>query len=155
MRQLKITTPENHAMVNDTSLDSTQLSIAGIVSKSGEGFDKNSSDFDILLEALKTTSLVEALDDKNADLSVFAPTDAAFIKLAQDFGYKGTDEAEAFDAIASTLTELGNGDPLPLLRDILLYHVSPGAKDQEQLQTEGKVETLLEGASFEVKGKNL
>lgn len=129
--------------------------IAGIVAQSGSGFDSNSQDFDILLTALQTAGLVDALDDAAADLTVFAPTDAAFIALAQDLGFDGTDEAGAFDAIATALTELGNGDPIPLLTDILLYHVSPGARNQEQLISDGTVTTLLADASFTVEGNRL
>ena len=70
-------------MANNTSSRSNLPTIAGIVSQSGDGFDNNSQDFDILLEALETADLVEALDDTNADFSVFAPTDEAFIQLAR------------------------------------------------------------------------
>ncbi len=142
-------------MANNKSSSSSQSTIAGIVSQSGDEFDQNNQDFDILLEALETADLVDALDDASADLTVFAPTDAAFIKLAQDFGYHGTDEAEAFGAIANALTDLGEGDPVPLLQDILLYHVSPGGKNQAEIKASGKVETLLEDASFKVKNNKL
>ena len=114
-------------MADNASTSSNLPTIAGIVSQSGNEFDSNNQDFDILLEALETADLVGAVNDVNADLTVFAPTDAAFIELAQDFGYQGTDEGEAFSTIANSLTELGEGDPVPLLRDILLYHVSPEA----------------------------
>jgi len=142
-------------MANNTSSTSNQPTIAGIVSQSGNGFDSNNQDFDILLEALKTADLVEALNDTNADLSVFAPTDAAFVELARDFGYKGTNEAEAFTTITNSLTELSQGDPVPLLRNILLYHVSPDAKNKAEIQSQGQINTLLEGSSFTVKDNQL
>ncbi|MEM9926339.1 MAG: fasciclin domain-containing protein [Cyanobacteria bacterium P01_D01_bin.50] len=142
-------------MANNISSKSNLPTIAGIVSQSGDGFDNNSSDFDILLEALKTADLVEALDNTNADFSVFAPTDEAFIQLARDFGYEGMDEAEALDVIVNALSELGNGDPVSLLRDILLYHVSPDAKSQAEIKTQTQVDTLLEGANFQVEDGNL
>ncbi|MEL6166323.1 MAG: fasciclin domain-containing protein [Cyanobacteria bacterium J06628_3] len=142
-------------MANNASTSSNLPTIAGIVSQSGNEFDDNNQDFDILLEALETADLVGAVDDVNADLTVFAPTDAAFIELAQDFGYEGTDEGEAFSTIANSLTELGEGDPVPLLRDILLYHVSPEAKEQAQITEQAQVNTLLEGASFTVEGNEL
>ena len=142
-------------MANNTSSRSNLPTIAGIVSQSGDGFDNNSQDFDILLEALETADLVEALDDTNADFSVFAPTDEAFIQLARDIGYEGMDEVEALDVIVNALTELGNGDPVPLLRDILLYHVSPDAKNQAEIKTQTQVDTLLEGANFKVEDGNL
>ncbi|MEL6139136.1 MAG: fasciclin domain-containing protein [Cyanobacteria bacterium J06628_6] len=129
--------------------------IAGIVAQSGNGFDDNAQDFDILFSAVQTAGLVEALDDSAADLTVFAPTDAAFIALAQDLGFRGIDEAGAFDAIAGALTELGGGDPIPLLADILLYHVSPEAKSQTQIQAEGTLSTLLTDATFTLEGNEL
>ncbi|BAY83831.1 beta-Ig-H3/fasciclin [Calothrix parasitica NIES-267] len=142
-------------MANNASTSSNLPTIAGIVSQSGNEFDNNNQDFDVLLEALETADLVGAVDDVNADLTVFAPTDAAFIELAQDFGYQGTDEGEAFTEIANALTELGEGDPVPLLQDILLYHVSPEAKEQAQIIEQAQVETLLEGASFTVEDNEL
>ncbi|MEL6216711.1 MAG: fasciclin domain-containing protein, partial [Pseudomonadota bacterium] len=51
-----------------------------------EGLDDNGDDFDILREALIATDLVGTLADPNADFTVFAPTDAAFIQLARDLG---------------------------------------------------------------------
>ena len=142
-------------MANNASSSSNLPTIAGIVSQSGNEFDDNNQDFDILLEALETADLVGAVDDENANLTVFAPNDAAFIELAEDFGYQGTDEGEAFAEIANALTELGEGDPVPLLRDILLYHVSPEAKEQAQIIEQAEVATLLEGASFTVEGNEL
>ncbi|MEL6400343.1 MAG: fasciclin domain-containing protein [Cyanobacteria bacterium J06607_6] len=129
--------------------------IAGIVAASGDGFDSNDQDFDILLQAVQTAGLVDALNDPAADLTVFAPTDAAFVALAQDLGFRGVDEASAFDAIVATLTDLGNGDPVPVLTDILLYHVAPGAQSQAQLQADGTVTTLLTDANFGVEGEAL
>ena len=142
---------------NDSSnpVEATDSTIAGVVSQSGEGFDDNSQDFDILREAVEVAGLGDALNDPNADLTVFAPTDGAFVNLAQDFGYEGNDEGEALDTITNALSDLNNGDPVPLLEDILLYHVSPGAKDQEQLRADGDVNTLLEDASFTVQGDHL
>ncbi|MEM9004572.1 MAG: fasciclin domain-containing protein, partial [Cyanobacteria bacterium P01_F01_bin.86] len=142
-------------MAHHTSVDSSQLTIAGTVAQSGGGFDENNQDFDILLTALQTADLVAALDDPEADFMVFAPTDAAFVRLAQDFGFTGTDEAGAFDAIVNALTDLGNGDPVPLLTDILLYHVSAGSRDQSSLQADREIETLLAGANFTIEGAQL
>ena len=129
--------------------------IAEIVAQSGGDFDNNDQDFDILFNALETTDLIGAVNDPTASLTVFAPTDAAFVRLAQDLGFRGVDEAGAFDAIANALTELGGGDPIPLLTDILLYHVAPDARSQAQLQADGSVETLLTDASFTVEGSTL
>ncbi|MEM1437144.1 MAG: fasciclin domain-containing protein [Pseudomonadota bacterium] len=127
---------------------SEKPTIAGIVSASGDGFDFNINDFDVLLAAVKAAGLVDALSDPQAQLTVFAPTDLAFLRLAQDLGYTGRNEAEAFDTIAGALAGLGNGDPIPVLRNVLLYHVSPGAQPFEDLRHGDPVATLLEGASI-------
>lgn len=129
--------------------------IVDIVAASGGDFDTNSRDFDLLFNAVQAAGLADALADANADLTVFAPTDAAFVKLAQDLGYGGSDEAGAFDAIVSTLTELGGGDPIPVLTDVLLYHVSPEGKRLGEIKALDTVETLLDGATFAPKGNKL
>ncbi len=56
-------------------------SIADAVAKSGGEFDQNENDFDILLNAVIAANLVDALAASGADLTVFAPTDKAFIAL--------------------------------------------------------------------------
>lgn len=140
-------------MTDSAITNTSDLTITEIVALSGDGFDNDDQDFDILLAALEAADLTDALNDPTADLTVFAPTDEAFIKLAQDLGYRGIDEAEAFDTIVNTLTVLGDGDPIPLLQDILLYHVSPGEKTQAEL--DGEIETLLTDASFTVQGQQL
>lgn len=122
--------------------------ITEIVAASGGEFDGNRNDFDVLLNAVLTAELDGALADPHANVTVFAPTDRAFIRLAAQFGYLGNDEGEAFAAIVSVLTELGNGDPIPLLTDILLYHVSPDAKSIHEILSADIIETLLEGATF-------
>lgn len=126
----------------------SEESITEIVLKSGGDFDRKRHDYDILLNAVVTAGLADALADPEADLTVFAPTDLAFIRLARDLGYAGYDEAGAFEAIVETLTVLGNGDPIPVLTNILLYHVSPGAKSGRKLLRSGPLNTLLEGATI-------
>lgn len=104
-----------------------------------------SDDFNILTKALETAGLTDAVATGD-DLTVFAPTDEAFGKLAQDLGYKGDikNEGEVFDFLVGALTELGNGDPIGPLTDILLYHVSSGVKSEGALGKGGDVKTLLE-----------
>lgn len=104
---------------NQPQLDS----ITDIVLESGGDFDSNNKDYDILLNAVLTANLEGFLADEAQDLTVFAPNDYAFIRLARDLGYEGSDESGAFSAIVETLTLLGNGDPIPLLTTILTYHV--------------------------------
>lgn len=130
-------------------------SIAGIVAASGTGFDTDGTDFDILLKAVQTADLVDALSDPAAALTVFAPTDAAFIALARDLGFTGTDEAGAFDAIAAALATLSpTGDPVPVLRDILLYHVAGETLSRAQADAAGPIATLA-GGSIEVVGNRI
>ena len=110
-----------------------------------EGFDSNDQDFDILIQALLAADLVDAVADPDADLTVFAPTDRAFVRLAKDFGYTGTREEKAFETIVGALTELGDGDPLPVLTNVLLYHVAPGVTSFAELEAArtAEVHTLL------------
>ncbi|MBD2091830.1 fasciclin domain-containing protein [Microcoleus sp. FACHB-1515] len=119
-----------------------ELTIAEIVSQSGGQYDSNPEDFDILLNAVKQTGLVDALADQAANLTVFAPTDAAFLKLSRFFGYQGNDEAAVLDVINQEFARMnqldvarGGSNPNAFnLRDVLLYHVSSGAKNLDALQ---------------------
>ncbi|MBT8484005.1 MAG: fasciclin domain-containing protein [Phycisphaerae bacterium] len=97
--------------------------IADVVASSGGEFDQNWFDYDMLLNAVVAADLVGPLADPDAELTVFAPNDLAFIRLARTLGYEGRDESGAFEFIVSALTDLGGGDPIPLLTDVLLYHV--------------------------------
>ncbi len=137
-------------------VDVSADTIAGFVVRqsSTDGFDSNFQDYDMLLAALSAADLVGAVSDPAADLTVFAPKDVAFIRLARDLGYKGYDEAGSFDFIVAALTELGDGDPIPVLKSVLLYHVSAGSQSLHQIQRSGSVDTLL-GASFGVHGDRL
>jgi len=64
------------------------------------------SEFSILVEALTKADLVGAVSDKEAQLTVFAPTNDAFSALLSDLG-------------ASSLDDV----PVETLKSILLYHV--------------------------------
>lgn len=74
------------------------------------------AEFTTLLAAVSAADpgILAALADPEAELTVFAPTDAAFAALAEALG------EEAFGAI---LSEEGS----PRLNEILLYHVVAGA----------------------------
>lgn len=123
-------------------------SITDLVAQSGGEFDHNDRDFDVLLNAVTAAGLADALAAPEADLTVLAPNDRAFIRLAQDLGFEGNDEAGAFNAIVTTLTELGNGDPIPVLTNVLLYHVSPEKKGLRRLATSRTINTLLDGQTI-------
>jgi uncharacterized surface protein with fasciclin (FAS1) repeats len=114
----------------------------------GEGFDDNRADYDLLRDALVATGLAGAVADSQ-DITVFAPTDAAFIALAADLGFTGDDEAGAFGYIAELTGFVAASEP-GLLDDVLLYHVSPGARTEAELNAAGPLATLLDGATVEV-----
>lgn len=125
------------------SPDPSKPTIAGIVAKSGGTFDHDRNDYDVLLTAVQTAGLAGALDDPEARLTVFAPDDRAFIRLARDLGFQGWDEAGAWDHLVGALTGLGNGDPIPVLTDVLLYHVSPGVLGPIDVLRARELPTLL------------
>jgi uncharacterized surface protein with fasciclin (FAS1) repeats len=128
--------------------------IAQIVANSGGKFDSNHYDYDILYTAVKAAGLVDALNDPSTKLTLFAPNDMAFIRTARDFGFTGSDEGGAFDAIAGVLGTLdpkGKGDPIPALKNVLLYHVTTGSLNPIQVLFSGSIHTLLPGASFDVR----
>jgi uncharacterized surface protein with fasciclin (FAS1) repeats len=122
-----------------------------VIAKSGTGGpDKNPYDYDLLLKAVLATKLDGALADKAASLTVFAPDDAAFIRTARDLGYTGWSEQGAWNFLASALAGLNGGDPIPVLKNILLYHVVAGRLGAFQVLTSGSLTTLL-GSSFQVR----
>ncbi|WP_424932513.1 fasciclin domain-containing protein [Amaricoccus macauensis] len=119
-----------------------------VVEVSGaSGYDDNGNDFDLLRDAVLTAGLAEALSDPAAELTVFAPNDAAFVGLAQTLGYEGSDEAGSLGHIVDALTLLGGGDPIPLLQQVLTYHVVDGAffKDDVVALGDGAAIGTLQG----------
>jgi uncharacterized surface protein with fasciclin (FAS1) repeats len=128
---------------HDSHYYKEKRTITEIVAESGGEFDDNKYDYDILLNAVLAANLQDALADPNADLTVFAPNDKAFIRLARDLGYDGYDEEEAFNTIVAALNALSGGDPISLLTDILLYHVSGGSQYLWEVVWSGGVDTLL------------
>lgn len=128
--------------------------IAEIISASGGEFDHNANDYDLLLNAVKTADLVDALNDPNASLAVFAPRDSAFVRLARDLGYTERDEAGAWTFLVNALTGLGNGNPIPVLKSVLLYHVVPEALRVRQVLQADTLTTLAD-APIHVDGNRL
>jgi uncharacterized surface protein with fasciclin (FAS1) repeats len=138
---------------------STQIpTIASFVAASGSGFDNNPFDFDLLLKAAQTADLVGALANPEARLTLFAPNDAAFIRLARDLGFAGTSESGAWDFLVDALTQLGNGNPIPVLQQVLLYHVAPVRINAIQfilLGLTNQVITTLQGGTVKPVGLRL
>ena len=119
--------------------------LAGLVASSGSGFDANTADFDILLQAVTTVGLVDTLNDPDADLTVFAPDDAAFLGLAQTLGFAESDEAGAWSYLVDALTLLRGGGPLPLLTQILTFHVAGESLQASQVLASSGITTLQSG----------
>lgn len=109
-----------------TAAKAGETSLATVLAADGSRFDKNHQDFDIL-EAAVTTVLQEkpdsalaAVADGSKRLTLFAPTDAAFLKLAKLLtGEKPASEKKAATAIVSAVD-------VDTLEAVLLYHVVPG-----------------------------
>ena len=86
-------------------------------------FDRNKHDYDILREAVVAAGLGDSLATIK-DITLFAPNDSAFYRLAVDLGYRGKyDEKAILWAIVAFLDD--NGGSEELLPLILLYHVVP------------------------------
>ena len=138
--------------VTSTAHANNRPSITEIVAASGGEFDNNRFDYDILLNAVLTAGLEGALDNPAASLTVMAPNDRAFIRLAQDLGFTGSDEAGAWTFLVGALTSLGGGDPIPVLTNVLLYHVIPQRVNAGQFIVLSifnvPVPTLLTGTTF-------
>ncbi|GAB0488884.1 hypothetical protein MMPV_000097 [Pyropia vietnamensis] len=99
----------------------------------------------ILVQALAAVDLVKVVADPKASLTVFAPTNAAFLSLAKVLGYKSNKMDGVFAFLVQELTRLGNGDPKPLLTSILTYHVLPTKKNSAALLGRGSQKTVQGG----------
>ncbi|MBI5160668.1 MAG: fasciclin domain-containing protein [Micrococcales bacterium] len=90
------------------------------VAASGGGTpDSNPADYDILIQALTVTGLASTLADPTGRFTVFAPNDAAFLRLVTDL----TGAAPASEAAAlAAIVPLG----VPAISSILLGHVVAG-----------------------------
>ena len=89
-------------------------------------------DLSVLVDAAVATDLVGALSDPDAELTVFAPTNDAFVALLGALGAEGLDDL-----------------PVDLVTDVLLYHVVPAAALSTDL-TDGMVLPTLGGGELTV-----
>lgn len=118
-----------------------------LVAASGGQFDDDRRDHDILLNAvLAVPGIADALNRCEDSLTLFAPNDLAFVRLARDLGFRGHDEAGAYAAIVDALRVIGNGDPIPVLRTVLLYHVAPRELGPLQVLFAREIVTLQGGS---------
>ena len=135
------------ALAPAASASAQRGTITDIVAASGGEFDTKKGDYDILLTAVLTAELEGALANPDASLTVFAPNDLAFFRTATDLGYTGEyDEAAVWDFLVTAFTALGDGDPIPVLTNVLLYHVAPEKLSLFKVLFGGPIDTLLDGA---------
>ncbi|SFT77320.1 Uncaracterized surface protein containing fasciclin (FAS1) repeats [Algoriphagus locisalis] len=91
-------------------------------------------EFTQLVAALTRAGLVDAVSGGMDDnLTVFAPTDAAFQDLYDALGVSGVDEID-----------------IDLLTDVLTYHVVPARAFSQDLRDGAELPTLLEGQNLTV-----
>lgn len=76
------------------------------------------ANFSILVAALKKVGLDDDLAADNTMFTVFAPTNAAFASLLEELGVDGLEDI-----------------PNDVLTSVLLYHVMPGSKMANQIET--------------------
>ena len=128
--------------------------ITEIVLQSGVGFDANGEDFDLLREAVVAAGLADTLNTASLDVTVFAPTDSAFIGLAQALGFQGSDEQGTLDYLLEALNLLSAGNGIELLQTVLTYHVADESLQASQILSGATINTLA-GASLTVDGTSL
>lgn len=130
-------------------------SLAGLLLSDNDEFDNNKNDFDILTQAAlavvtaKPDSPVALVTDGSKRLTVFAPTDQAFRKLAQDLtGTKIRSEKKIFDTLVAAAG-------VDTIEQILLYHVIPGKTltSAKVLKANGAKLTTAEGSKIKVRVK--
>lgn len=105
--------------------------------------------FETLVAALTALDLVDVVADRDADLTVFAPTDDAFRALAGDLGLDVS--ALSDPEVAGALVDAVGA---PLVNDIVLAHVSAGTNLSTEILSDRIVETL-NGTPFAVEGTEI
>lgn len=107
----------------------------------GSFFNSNGSDFNILRNLMLATGLENWLDYHwSRGMTLFAPTDDAFMRTAQDLGISSLSEEAAHDSLFFLLT-INFDNPVVTARDILQYHmvwqelVFPSPSQTENTQT--------------------
>lgn len=130
-------------------------SLAALLLSDNDEFDNNKNDFDILTQAAlavvtaKPDSPVALVTDGSKRLTVFAPTDQAFRKLAQDLtGKKIRSEKKIFDTLVAAAG-------VDTIEQVLLYHVIPGKTltSAKVLKANGAKLTTAEGSKIKVRVK--
>ena len=129
-----------------------ERSLAQVLAKDGQRFDRKWHDFDILEAAVGAVlaenpdSAVKVLADGDTRLTAFLPTDRAFRKLARSLtGKRPRSERATFNALA---TAAG----VDTIETVLLYHVVPGATitRKQALRSDGASLTTAQGGNVVV-----
>lgn len=76
-------------------------------------------------------------------VSLFPPRYAAFISLAWQPGFRGSDEAGSRAFLVDAISTLNDGDPFSLSGAILCHHVLPGQYQTANPAFDKIVETLI------------
>jgi uncharacterized surface protein with fasciclin (FAS1) repeats len=92
--------------------------------------NQQTGEFSHLIAAVVRAGLVDTLDG-HRQLTVFAPTDAAFDQLFATLGVGGVDDI-----------------PVGSLRAVLLYHVAPGVRDSTDVLASTQIRTVSKGFLF-------
>lgn len=134
------------------------LSLAEVVAQNGGEYDDNNQDFDILFNAVQQTGLADALSAADADFTVFAPTDEAFLKISRFFGYTGNKESAVIGVINKEFAKLNQLDidssggtytEVYTLRNLILYHLVEGSKPLAELNSLTGDQRMLESVLFD------
>lgn len=133
--------------------DEGTTSLATVLQAGQAKFDQDFRDYDILTKAVEAVlasnpdSAVSVLADGDTALTAFIPNDRAFMNLATALtGKKVKTERKAFNTVA--------GLGIPMVEQVLLYHVIPGSTilSQDALQANGAtLNTALEGETIRVR----
>jgi len=134
--QTDITADNGIIHVLDYVITAPSQNIAQIAIAANEA---STPEFTQLVAALIRADLVEAVSGDALDnLTVFAPTDAAFEALYEVLGVNGVDEI-----------------PVDLLTNVLQYHVVPARAFSQDLRQNASLPTLLTGQNLTVDLANL
>ena len=113
-------------------------------------------DFDVLRALVVATDLVDALNGDLDDITVFAPNDGAFFRLARQLGYTGRYNEESFyNFLVTALTGLASDLDVGLdvlLTNVLTYHVGKGRYTVQELRQMGNIDTYLDQAGLKIRG---
>lgn len=129
---------------------STPPTLADILDAQGGGTDRDWYDFDILAAGVDAAGLSGALDDPNANLTVFLPNDRAFQALVADlYGFRFWFADEA--TILGKVVELEASAP-GTLETVILYHAVSGQIDSRTALSVpfGTQLTTLQGGAIKV-----